>query len=385
MKKLFSIGLFLFFIFIVSEFTFSKKNIIPGIEQISDYSKYLQNKNIAIVSNHSSVVKGEHIVDILDKMNINVLKIFTPEHGFSGSYDAGKFVNDSLYLNKIPIISLYGKNKKPNKSDLKDIEILLFDLQDIGVRFYTYISTLHFVMEACAENDIPILILDRPNPNIDYIDGPILKNEFNSFVGIHPVPIVYGMTILEYANMINGEYWLSDSVQCEIIFQKILNYNRNSKYILPIKPSPNLPNYNSIRNYPSLALFEGTDISVGRGTNLQFQIFGSPKLKNYKFNFTPSQNSGSLNPKYENQICYGIDLRNNTIEGKINLNFLIDTYNQYKANKLMFFNSYFNKLVGDDNLKNQIEEGFSAEEIRKSWESDLINFKKIRKKYLLYD
>lgn len=363
---------------------------IPAAHLTPKYLDYLKNKRVALVVNQSSTIKNVHLVDSLLRLNINLKKIFCPEHGFRGNEDAGATVTNSIDSStNLPIISLYGKNKKPNASDLKDIDIVVFDLQDVGVRFYTYLSTLHYVMEACAENKIRLLVLDRPNPNGYYIDGPIMQAEHTSYVGLHPVPIVYGMTIAEYAKMINGEGWLKNKVKCYLQIVRNAEYTHASKYTLPIKPSPNLIDQDAITLYPSLCLFEGTVISVGRGTYQPFKVFGHPKLSMYSFQFTPQSIPGmSLEPPNKNETCFGLNLNdyvNDSTQslGKIHLEWLLDAYKNYPE-KEKFFNPFFEKLVGNKQLKQQIMDGKSEEEIRESWNKDLENFKLIRAKYLLY-
>ena len=329
------------------------------------------------------MINNLHLVDSLISHKINIVKVFSPEHGFRGNEDAGAYIKDDIdSKTKLPIISLYGKNKKPSNDDLEDVDIILFDIQDVGVRFYTYISTLHYVMEAAAENNIELIVLDRPNPNGHYIDGPVREENYKSFVGMHPVPIVYGMTIGEYAKMINGEKWISQKCNLKVI--KLIGYSHDSHYDLPIKPSPNLPNSRSINLYPSLCLFEGTNISVGRGTNFPFQHFGSPYIKS-NYSFTPKSGKGSKFPKHENKRCYGSDLRFQVnYMNNINLVWLINCYNEC-PNKEDFFNSFFDKLAGNEKLRKQIYEGKETSEIINSWQKDLNKFKKIRAKYLMYD
>tara|TARA_B100001248_G_scaffold262497_1_gene258848 strand:- start:4111 stop:5253 length:1143 start_codon:yes stop_codon:yes gene_type:complete len=358
------------------------QNIITGAERVNKYLPLITNKQVAIVGNQTSMINDIHLVDSLISYKINITKVFSPEHGFRGNEDAGALIKDDIdSTTKLPIISLYGKNKKPSIDDLKDVDIILFDIQDVGVRFYTYISTLHYVMEAAAENNVELIVLDRPNPNGHYIDGPVREEKYKSFVGMHPVPIVYGMTIGEYAQMINGEQWISQKCNLKVI--KLVGYNHDSHYDLPIKPSPNLPNSRSINLYPSLCLFEGTNISVGRGTNFPFQHFGSPYIKS-NYSFTPKSGKGSKFPKHENKRCYGTDLRfQENYMSNINLVWLINCYNEC-PNKEDFFNSFFDKLAGNEKLRKQIYEGKETSEIINSWEKDLNKFKKIRAKYLLY-
>jgi len=380
--------------------------IIAGAESIDEYRYLIEGKKVGIVANHTSVIfkssfnssskelnknnKGyTHIVDSLLKLNIDIKKIFTPEHGYKGEKPNGANISDDVDKDSgLEIISLHGKKRKYgelSKEDLEGIDIIIFDIQDVGVRFYTHISTLHYVMKACAQNNIPLIVLDRPNPNIHYVDGPVLESKNKSFVGMHQVPIVYGMTIGEYATMINGEDWLENNLFCKLKIIKIKNYNRKSIYSLAIKPSPNLPNDKSINFYPSLCLFEGTNVSVGRGTNEQFTIYGSPFLDNkiYKYRFVPKPNAGSNNPKNKNLICFGEQLKFTNKFKKIELKYLINSYNN-SSNKDQFFNSFFIKLSGTQKLKDQIINNWSENEIRFSWINDLKNFKNIRSKYLLY-
>ena len=366
-----------------------KDSIYTGAQQTERYLNLLKDKQIAIVSNPTSVIfnkerKAIHLVDTLQSHDINIKKVFAPEHGFRGTADAGEVIKDGIDIKSgLPIISLYGKNKKPNDKMLEGLDLIIFDIQDVGARFYTYISTLHYVMEACAEADIPILILDRPNPNGHYVDGPVLDLKYKSFVGLHPIPIVHGMTIGEYAQMINGEKWLANGVMCDIEIINLKNYTHNTPYSLPIKPSPNLPNDIAINLYPSLCLFEGTKISVGRGTDMQFQIYGSPELPKKDFKFTPKPNLGAHNPKFNNKLCYGTDLREINTQKKLNFTWILNAYKSID-NKTTFFNSFFNKLAGNATLQNQIKQGLSINEIEASWKKDLDAFKITRKNYLLY-
>ena len=325
------------------------------------------------------------MVDSLLKLNVQVKKVFAPEHGFRGNLDAGeKIINSIDEKTGIPIVSLYGKKRKPSFEDLDEIDVIIFDIQDVGARFYTYLSTMHYVMESCAENNIELIVLDRPNPNGHYIDGPVMTKESMSFVGLHPVPIVYGMTIGEYAKMINGEKWLRNNLNCKLKVIEITNYDRNKKYKLPFKPSPNLPNQQSINLYPSLCFFEQTPVSVGRGTEKQFQVIGTPYWENFKFNFTPKSMPGAKYPKHENLTCYGLNLENEEYLSKIDLKWLILAYKNEK-NKDNFFKSGFHRLAGNKLLEEQIKKGLSAKEIRKTWKNGLDNFKLIREKYLIYN
>jgi uncharacterized protein YbbC (DUF1343 family) len=328
------------------------------------------------------MIANTHLVASLLSLGIDVVKVFSPEHGFRGKEDAGAIIKNGIDVKTgIPIISLYGKNKKPKAEQLQGIDILVFDIQDVGVRFYTYISTLHYVMEAAAEIGIPVLVLDRPNPNGHFVDGPILDTAFRSFVGMHPIPIAHGMTIGEYAKMITGENWIS--TRCEIIVIEMENYTHNTNYELPIKPSPNLPNARAVNLYPSLCLFEGTTISIGRGTDYPFQHFGAPYLKS-NYSFMPKSGEGSKYPKHENIVCFGTDLRfQDNYLTTINLNWIIEAYKQC-SEKEEFFNTFFDTLAGTDKLKKQIIAGKTAKEIKASWEEGLEEFKKVRRKYLIY-
>lgn len=364
---------------------------IPAAQLTHKYLRFLKNKNVAMVVNQTSIINNTHIVDSLRSLGINIKTIFCPEHGFRGNADAGEQVSSSIdSATKIPLISLYGKHKKPDSIDLKDIDIVVFDIQDVGVRFYTYISTLHYVMEACAENNVEMLVLDRPNPNGYYIDGPVLQSQHKSFVGIHPVPIVYGMTIGEYAKMINGEEWLANKVKCRLHVIRNAEYNHQKKYTLPVKPSPNLADQDAISMYPSLCLFEGTVISVGRGTYEPFKMIGHPSLsEKYTYSFIPESINGmSKEPPYLGKQCFGLDLRNYVNDStqslnQLNLSWLKEMYNNY-TDKEHFFNSFFEKLAGTTELRTQIISGKSESEIRSTWQGDLNTFKEIRKKYLLY-
>ncbi|WP_310555992.1 DUF1343 domain-containing protein [Flavobacterium sp.] len=382
------------------------EDILTGAENFSAYFPLLKNKKVGIVTNQTGVIKFKKFVEIKNNTTtgsdkgieikqvsvvdyfienkINVQKIFAPEHGFRGTADAGESIKDGKDTKTgLPIISLYGDNKKPKAEQLKDIDILVFDLQDVGARFYTYISSLHYVMEACAENNIEFLVLDRPNPNIKIIDGPILEKDFTSFVGMHSIPLLHGMTIGEYAKMINGEKWLKKGVQCKLTVIPCLKYTRDLNYSLPVKPSPNLPNDQAINLYASLCLFEGTNVSVGRGTEKQFQIYGSPFLPKNDFSFTPIPNFGAKEPTHKNILCHGEDLTKIEKVSKLELKWLITAY-QTTSDKSKFFNAFFTKLAGTKKLQQQIESGISETEIRKSWEKGLADFKKMRTKYLIY-
>ena len=374
----------------ISGRTKTGNDIKTGADQTEKYLPLILNKRVAIVSNQTGIICKINLVDTLLKRKVNIKKIFCPEHGFRGNADAGEELKN--YKDKktgLPIVSLYGKNNKPTPADLNDIDVIVFDLQDVGVRFYTYISTLHYVMEACAENKKQLIVLDRPNPNGYYIDGPVLEEKFKSFVGLHPVPIVYGMTIGEYAQMINGEGWLQRNIKCDLTIIKLQGYGHKDLYELPVKPSPNLPNMTAVYLYPSLALFEGTGISVGRGTPTPFQVIGHPTLKEAPYTFTPKNTTGASNPMYNGQECHGYSLKEYgdmiiKNSGQLYLFWLEGTYKSI-ADKETYFNNYFNSLAGNATLKQQIIDNVSEEEIRKTWESGIKKFKVIRKKYLIYE
>lgn len=359
-----------------------------GAENIESYLPLLKDKRVGIVTNQTGILsKEKHLVDFLIEQNINLQKIYAPEHGFRGTADAGELIVDGKDTKtNLPIISLYGNNKKPKAEQLEGIDILVFDLQDVGARFYTYISSLHYVMEACAENNIPLLVLDRPNPNGTIIDGPILEKEHKSFVGMHEIPVLHGMTIGEYAKMINGEKWLKDGIQCNLTVIPCLNYAHDMKYSLPVKPSPNLPNDQSINLYASLCFFEGANVSLGRGTEKQFQIFGSPFLpeNEFDFSFTPQPNFGAKDPVHNGTLCFGEDLTKIREVHRLELKWLLKAY-ENTADKTVFFNDFFTKLAGTKKLREQIEAGMTEKEIRKTWQEGLDRFKEIRKKYLLYE
>ena len=375
--------LFILF-FQLSNSVFSQE-IIQGAERVDYYFNKLNDKKIAIIANNTSVIKTSkgitHIIDTLIARGLSINKIFSPEHGFLGDKDDGeKFEND--FYNNIEIISLYGGNRRLKDEDIEDIDIIIFDIQDVGVRFYTYLSTLHYAMQSAARKNKKFIIMDRANPNSFYIDGPVLDLKNSSFIGLHPVPIVYGMTIGEYGLMINGEGWLENNLKVDLEVIKLKNYNHKLKYEPPIRPSPNLPNIQSIYLYPSLAFLEKTEVSVGRGTIIQFQIYGHPDFKG-DFSFTPQPNFGSQYPKLKGVMSYGEDLRNYKTSNMIELKWLINSFTQIN-DKNNFFRSDFDKLSGTSNLKKQIIEGLSESEIRDSWKEGLEKFKKIRKKYLLY-
>ena len=358
------------------------KKLKLGAKKTEVYLPILNKKSIAIVGNQTSMIGNTHLVDSLVSLGVKVIKVFSPEHGFRGKADAGAEVKDGIDSKTgLSVISLYGKNKKPTQYQLQEIDVLLFDIQDVGTRFYTYISTLHYVMEAAVENNIKVIVLDRPNPNGHYVGGPIREVGFQSFVGMHPIPIVHGMTIGEYAKMINGENWIAD--KCDLTVIEMENYRREMHYNLPIKPSPNLPNAKAVNLYPSLCLFEGTSVSIGRGTEYPFQHFGAPYLES-NYSFTPKSGVGSKYPKHENIECFGTELRSQEdYLTAINLDWLIESYNKC-SEKETFFNNFFDKLAGTDQLRLQIINGKTEKEIKESWQEGLEKFKHIRKKYLLY-
>ena len=370
-----------------------QEKIVVGANQLNLYLPLLKEKNVGVVANQTSVIfknnsseAHTHLVDSLLSLGVSIKKVFAPEHGYRGKADAGEYVKDGVDIKTgLPIVSLYGSNRKPDPEALKDLDVVIFDVQDVGVRFYTFTSTLHYVMETCAALNIPVLVLDRPNPNSHYVDGPILELEHKSFVGMHPVPVTHGMTIGEYAKMINGEGWLKAGVKCSLRIIPVDNYHHKKNYNLPIKPSPNLPNGKAINLYPSLCFFEGTNVSSGRGTETQFQVFGSPFLNPEKFSyhFTPKPNKGAKNPKHKSIKCYGRDLRSSEVLDSINLTWLIDAY-KHSSEKEEFFNPFFTKLAGQTKLQAQIKNGLDVAEIRKSWQKGLEKFKKIRANYLLY-
>lgn len=393
------------------------QRIMPGAERINVYLPLIKGRKVGIFANQTSTVGNTHLVDTLKKLGVDIKVIFGPEHGFRGTADAGEKVSN--YIDQetgIPVVSLYGSKRRPSAEDVKDVDILIFDIQDVGVRFYTYISSLEEFMEAAFEMGKPLMILDRPNPNGHYVDGPVLDKKYKSFVGMQPVPVVYGMTIAEYAMMIAGEKWLSEkanarydyyknygknSVDTPFHFQiiKNANYNHKSKYVLPVKPSPNLPNIQSIYLYPSTCFFEGTVLSEGRGTDKQFQVFGHPSLPKNLYSFTPNPNEGAKKSKLYGQVCYGWDLSGTPeqvlakVHNKVQLNWLMEAYKLFPKKDSFFIlpksgqieESFFNKLAGNNDLWQQIAAGKSEEEIRKSWEPKLTGFKTIRKKYLLYE
>lgn len=385
---IFIFGLSLFLIFPAAELKAQETTILTAADQPELYLSKLAGKSIGIVANQTSILtqsNQQHLVDFLLEQGISVKKVFVPEHGFRGVADAGEKVDNTIdSKTKLPIISLYGTNKKPTADQIKDLDLIIFDLQDVGVRFYTYISTMHYVMEAAAENGISVLIFDRPNPNGDYIAGPVLKSGFESFVGMHPIPVVHGLTVGELAKMINGEKWLKGGLQANLEIIPVGNWTHNIRYNLPVKPSPNLPNDLSIRLYPSTCFFEGTIVSLGRGTFFPFQTYGYPDPAFGKFTFTPVSIEGmSKTPPLQDKVCYGVDLRNESLNHQFTLKYLLDAY-QKSGKGNAFFTDYFNTLAGTDQLRKMILAGKTASEIEASWQSDLESYKRLREKYLIY-
>ncbi|WP_230407234.1 exo-beta-N-acetylmuramidase NamZ family protein [Pontibacter cellulosilyticus] len=355
-----------------------------GAEQLDLYLPKLAGKRVGMVVNQTSTIGQTHLVDTLLARGVKITTIFAPEHGFRGEADAGAYVKDAKDTKTgLPIISLYGTNKKPKPEQIKDLDVLLFDIQDVGTRFYTYISTMHYVMEAAAENGKEVLILDRPNPNGNYVDGPVLEKEHTSFVGMHPIPIVHGLTVGELANMINGQKWLEGQRQAKVTVIPMKGYTHKTTYSLPVKPSPNLPNDQAIELYPSICFFEGTNVSVGRGTPTPFQVIGSPNYTKKNFSFTPVSTPGATNPPHKGVVCYGMDLTKVAVPNKVDLSYLLEMY-QNSSEKEKFFNNFFEKLAGTFKLRDQVKAGKTEAEIRTSWEPELSNYKKMRKQYLLY-
>ncbi len=365
-------------------------DMLPGAFRTETYFDLIKEKKVALLVNQTSMIGERHLADSLQNAGIDIVKIFAPEHGFRGEADAGESVKDGIdQQSGIPIVSLYGNKKKPSAKDLEGIEMVIFDIQDVGARFYTYISVMTYVMESCAENDVEFMVLDRPNPNGHYVDGPVLKDEI-SYIGLHPVPVVHGMTIGEYASMVNGEGWLQNGLRCKLTVIECSNYDHNTFYELPVKPSPNLPNMRAIYLYPSLCFFEGTTVSEGRGTNQQFQVYGHPKFRGGNFSFTPKPMPGAKSPKHEGKLCHGYDLSNVPLkelreERKLNLRYFLDFYRSFPEGETFFLeNNFFDKLAGSKMLRKQILDGWDENSIRQSWQEDLEKFKQIRKKYLLY-
>lgn len=365
---------------------FALGKVVTGAEQVQRYLPLLKGKKIALLVNQTATLGQVHLVDTLVALQLNIVKIFAPEHGFRGGADAGDHVNDSTDAKTgIPIISLYGKKEKPSAADLAGVDIVIFDIQDVGARFYTFISSLHYMMEACAENNVELMVLDRPNPNGFYVDGPVLKKEFASFVGVDPIPVVHGLTVAEYAQMVNGEGWLGEGKKCKLLYVQCVNYTHKTKYELPIKPSPNLPNAQAVLLYPSLCFLEGTNTSLGRGTDKPFQIMGAPGLKEGDYTFTPKSVPGAKNPPLLNKECKGYDLSTAPVVPMLTLRYLLMMYNAYPdKSKFFLSNNFIDKLAGTDELRKQILAGKTEKEIKETWQPALTEYKAKRKKYLLY-
>jgi uncharacterized protein YbbC (DUF1343 family) len=364
---------------------------IPAAQRTAEYLNLLKGKRVGLVVNHTSVVGARHLVDTLLAQNVKIVKIFAPEHGFRGEASDGEKIKDGKDPSSgLPIVSLYGEKKKPGAAEMSGLDLVVFDIQDVGARFYTYISTLAYVMEACAEHNVQLLVLDRPNPNGHYVDGPVLEQAFSSFVGLHEVPVVYGMTIGEYARMVNGEGWLANGLKCQLEVVPCAGYDHKTPYDLPVKPSPNLPNMIAIYLYPSICFFEGTVVSVGRGTDKQFQVIGAPGATVGDFTFTPQPKDGATNPPQKGKLCRGHDLSGipaDTLrqQGRLDLGYLLDFYRHYPDKENFFLKTaHFNALAGSDQLKKQVLAGKTEAEIRASWQPGLAKFKVLRKKYLMY-
>ncbi len=386
MKRLLALTILIIFTVACQIKTDQEESLTVGAARFDSYLPLLKNKNVALIVNQTSMVGNAHLVDTLLAQQVNIVKIFAPEHGFRGSADAGEHVEDGIDVKtNLPIISLYGKHKKPTTADLDNIDIVIFDIQDVGVRFYTYISTMHYVMEACAEQNKKFIVLDRPNPNGHYIAGPVLDLEFRSFVGMHPIPIVHGLTVGELAHMINSEKWLDKEIICDLEVIKMKGYTHSMPYSLPVKPSPNLPNKRSIDLYPSLCLLEPTVMSIGRGTSFPFQVIGYPDSTYGDFSFEPVSIIGaSKYPKHENKVCYGEDLRETPTSTEFSIAWLVKYYQKYSDKSFITSESFFDKLVGNSTLRAQLEEGLTQAEIENSWKVELDSYSILRKKYLLY-
>lgn len=378
--------IFLITIVLARTSLFAQDQLVIGDEKLDEYLPLLKGMKVGVLVNHTSMVHGNHLVDTLLSLEIDIKKVFAPEHGFRGNADAGEHVSNSKDLKTgLPIVSLYGSNRKPKAEQIEDLDVIIFDVQDVGVRFYTYISSMHYMMEACAENGKKIIVLDRPNPNGDYVAGPVLDMEFQSFVGMHPIPVVYGLTVGELAKMINGEKWLEGGLECDLTVIECSGYKHSDRYNLPIKPSPNLPNDLSIRLYPSLCFFEPTQVSIGRGTYTPFQVIGmADKASAGDFSFTPKSIDGmSKHPKHEGKVCYGEKFET---ASKFSLSYLVKYFELYgDESSFITSKSFFNKLVGNNTLIDQLKSGLSASEIESSWEKELSDYKVLRSKYLLYN
>lgn len=361
------------------------KKIVLGDEQIADLAQKLQGKRVGLLVNHTAMVGKTHLADTLLAVHVNVVKLFAPEHGVRGKAEAGELVADAKdEKTGLPVVSLYTKTHKPTPEQLSDVDVVVFDIQDVGTRFYTYLGSMTYMMEACAEQNKKMIVLDRPNPNGSYVDGPVLKPEHKSFIGMHPVPVVHGMTVGEYAQMINGQGWLKGGLKCELEVITLKNYSHDMSFSVPIKPSPNLPNDHAIALYPSICFFEGTVMSLGRGTEFPFEALGHPDLKDQPFQFTPVSIEGvATHPPQENKLCFGIDLRNEKVGKEVSIKYLIHFYGIF-PDKEKFFLKSFTLLAGGTELQKQIISGMTEEQIRATWQKDLDAYKKMRKQYLLY-
>lgn len=374
----------------VQVITRSDADVQLGAERMDVYLPLLRGKSIAVVANHTSLIGKTHLVDTLQSRGVKIKQVFAPEHGFRGAGDAGeKIASGKDPQTGLPVVSLYGDNKKPTAAQLTGVDLVLFDIQDVGARFYTYISTLSYVMEACAEQKIPVVVLDRPNPNGHYFDGPVLDPKFSSFVGMHPVPVVHGMTVGEYAQMVNGEGWLKGGIRCSLQVIPCVGWKHSEYYQITTPPSPNLKTMNAIYLYPSLCFFEGTPVSVGRGTATPFEVFGMPGSKVGTYTFTPKSGPGSKQPLHQDKVCTGFNLQEFGKDfvrdsKRVYLYWLMSMYEQ-SANKEQFFNNFFDKLAGTDSLRKMIQAGKSEEEIRASWQPGLLRYAEVRKKYLIYE
>jgi uncharacterized protein YbbC (DUF1343 family) len=385
-RSLFLLSFLSFFLFGSCQHQHDDQSMLLGANRTDLYFSEIEGRSIGLLVNHTSIVDDMHLVDFLLSKGMDIHTIFAPEHGFRGTADAGEHVKDGEDKKTgIPIVSLYGNNKKPTPGQLEGIDAVIFDIQDVGVRFYTYISTMHLMMEACAATGTKMIILDRPNPNGHLVDGPVLQKEFSSFVGMHAIPVLHGLTVGELAKMINEEGWLQDTATCDLMVVPMRNYRHSIRYLLPVRPSPNLPNEQAVMLYPSLCFFEGTQMSIGRGTQFPFQVIGYPDSHFGRFTFTPVSIEGmSKNPKYENQRCYGVDLRTVSAPDKLDVGFVIDFYRKWEK-KDDFFTEYFDTLAGTDALRMQILQGKTEIEIRATWQPALQQYKALRKKYLLYN
>lgn len=372
----------------VSILSFATEKVIVGAERVDQYLHLLRGKRVGIVANHTSMIQKSHLVDSLLSLGIDIKYIFAPEHGFRGDASEGENIKDGIDTKTgVKIISLHGNTKAPSQEILKELDILVFDIQDVGLRFYTYLSTLHYTMSEAAKASKKVIVLDRPNPNGFYTDGPILNLKHRSFVGIYPIPVVHGMTLGELSRMANGEKWLEGGNKCDLTVIELENYTHNTLYEVPIAPSPNLPNNRAIYLYPNLCLFEATEVSIGRGTDFPFQVYGHPRLKSLSFSFTPKERASASNTPQKGKLCYGVDLRTvskqELLSGKFSLKYLIDAYKNLGGGET-FFTPFLEKLIGVDYVREMIYSGKSDEQIAKMWQEDVTTFKQQRSKYLIY-